>query len=94
MTTSRASAFRAYLVATAGVATLAFAFGRPAMAMEEVTATGTTNLVVELKADFEAEMASYARAVELDLRNTVLDNLNRSGAPTIRLARANGSHRG
>lgn len=94
MIIQRANKLRAILAATAAVAALVFAFSRPAMAMEEVIATDTASLATELKADFEAEMASYARTVELDLRNTVLENLSRSGAPTLRLARINGSHRG
>ncbi|HSG65128.1 MAG TPA: hypothetical protein VLD39_09005 [Gammaproteobacteria bacterium] len=78
----------------AAVAALVFALAGPAQAMEEVTTRAAAAPTAALRADFEAQMASYARAVELELRDAVLQNLERSGAPVLRLARVSESHRG
>lgn len=94
MSTNRARTLRHRLATGAALATTLVAINAPALAMEEVIARGTTAKIAGQKAEFEAEMASYARAVEIALRNAALRNLENSGAPTLRLARVTESHRG
>lgn len=94
MNTLRAKTLRHSTATAAATAALVFALAGPARAMEEVTTRATVAPTAGLKAEFEAQMVSYARTVELELRDAVLQNLERSGAPALRLARVSESHRG
>ena len=94
MNTMRATTLRRNLTIGAALAAALFASQTPAATMEEVVARGTNSVAAAQRAHFEAEMASYVRAVTMELRDSVRENLAQSGAPKLRLAQRTGLNRG
>ena len=93
MNTMRASMLRR--LATGAALGAALLVGQTQAAiMEEVVAHGTMHVAAAQQAHFEAEMASYVRTVQLELRAFVRENLERSAAPKLRLADMTVSNRG
>ena len=64
MNTMRATTLRRNLTIGAALAAALFASQASAATMEEVVARGTNSVAAAQRAHFEAEMASYVRAVD------------------------------
>ena len=94
MSNTRANALRHSLTAGVVLATVLFAGRAPAATMEEVTAHGTTTIAAAQQAHLEAEMASYVRKVEIEIKDSVQRSLEQSSTPGLRLAQLTASNRG
>ena len=93
MNTMRASTLRR-LTTGAVLAAALLAGQAQAAIMEEVVAHGTMRVAAAQQAHFEAEMASYVRTVQLELRAFVRQSLEQSAAPQLQLTPTTASNRG
>jgi len=71
MSNTRANALRRSLTAGVVLATISYAGLASAATMEEVTAHGTTTIAAAQQAHLNAEMASYVRKVEIEIKDSV-----------------------
>lgn len=94
MSIMRANTLRHSLTTSAALAAALLAGQTPAATIEEVVARDTMALVAMQRADFEAEMASYVRSVQIELKDSVRRHLEQAGAPKLRLAQTTESVRG